>query len=107
MKGPSKSIKYLVIKIDENLKSKQHIHDIAVKLNSANALLSVIRNYVYKHTLRTIYFVIFDSHINYINFIWGQNLHASSRTVILQRKKLRIMNFESRDLQLSHSLIYC
>ena len=30
------------------------------------------RNYVNKHILRTIYFAIFDSHINYANLIWGQ-----------------------------------
>ena len=69
---PSKSVKYLGIKIDENLNWKQHIHDIAIKLNRANALLSIIRNYVNKLTLRTIYFAIFDSHINYVNLIWDQ-----------------------------------
>ena len=31
---PSKSVKYLGIKIDENLNWKQHIHDIAIKLHS-------------------------------------------------------------------------
>ena len=70
----SKSVKYLGIKIDENLNWKQHLHDIAIKLNRANALLSIIRNYVNKLSLRTIYFAIFDSHINYDNPIWGQNL---------------------------------
>ena len=50
-----------------------------------------------KHILRTIYFVIFASHINYANLIWGQNLHAVSRNVILQKKALRFMNFQSRD----------
>ena len=89
----SKSVKYLCIKIDEHLNWKQHIHDIAIKLNRANALLSIIRNYVNKHILRTIYFAIFDSHINYVNLIWGQN--SLSRIIIL-----RIMNFQSRD---SHS----
>ena len=73
---PSKSIKYLGIKIDENLNWKQHIHDIAIKLNRANALLFTIRKYVNKHILRTIYFAIFDSHINFANLLWGQNLHA-------------------------------
>ena len=68
---PSKSIKYLGIKTDENLNWKQHIHDIAVNLNRANALLFTIRNYVNKHILRTIYFAIFDSHINYGNLIWA------------------------------------
>ena len=97
---PSKSVKYLGNKIDGNLNRKQHIHDIAIKLNKANALLSIIRNHVNKHILRTIYFPIFDSHINYANLIWGQNLHALSRIIILQKKALRIMNFQSRD---SHS----
>ena len=97
---PSKTVKYLGIKINENFNWKQDIHDIAIKLNRANALLSIIRNYVNKHTLRTIYFAIFDSHINYANLIWGQNLHSLSRIIILQKKALRIMNFQSRD---SHS----
>ena len=97
---PFKSVKYLGIKIDENLNWKQHIHDIAVKLNRANALLFTIRNYVNKHILRTIYFAIFDSHIKYGNLIWGQNRNVVSRIVILQKKALKIMNFQSRD---SHS----
>ena len=93
---PSKTVKYLGIKINENFNWKQDIHDIAIKLNRANALLSIIRNYVNKLTLRTIYFAIFDSHINYVH----QNLHSLSRIIILQKKALRIMNFQSRD---SHS----
>ena len=36
---PSTSVKYLGIKIDENLNWKQHILDITIKLNRANALL--------------------------------------------------------------------
>ena len=72
--NPSKSVKYLGIKTDENLNWKQHIHDMAIKLNRANALLSIIKNYVNKLTLSNIYFAIFDSHINYANLIWGQNL---------------------------------
>ena len=97
---PSKSVKYLAIKIDESLNWKQHIHDIAIKLNRVNALLYTIRNFVNRHILRTIYFAIFDTHLNYGNLIWGQNLNAVSRIVILQKKALRIMNFQSRD---SHS----
>ena len=97
---PSKSVKCLGIKTDENLNWKQHNHDIAIKLNRANSLLHKIRNYVNKHILRTIYFSIFDFYINYANLLWGQNLHALSRIVILQKKALRIMNFQSRD---SHS----
>ena len=66
----SKSVyRFLGIKIDENLNRKEHIHDITIKLNRANALLSIIRNYVNKHILRTTYFAIFDFHTNYANLI--------------------------------------
>ena len=69
----SNSVKYLGVKIEENLTWKDHIHDIATKPNRANALLFKIRNYVNFNTLKSIYFAIFGSHINYANLIWGQN----------------------------------
>ena len=72
---PSTSVKYLGVKIDESLNCKDHIHGIATKLNRANALLFKIRNYVNFNTLKSIYFAIFDSHINYASLVWGQNLH--------------------------------
>ena len=53
---PSKSVKYLGLKIDENLNWKVQTHDIETKLNRANALLYKIRNYVSFNALKTIYF---------------------------------------------------
>ena len=97
---PSKSVKYFGITINENLSRKQHIHDIAIKVNRANASLYTTRNFVNRHILITIYFAVFDTHLKYVNLIWGQNLNVVSRIVILQKKALRIMNFQSRD---SHS----
>ena len=44
---PSKSVKHLGLKIDESLNWKDQTHDIATKLNSANALLYKIRNYMF------------------------------------------------------------
>ena len=52
-----------------------------------------------RHILRTIYFAIFDTHLNYGNLTWDQNLNAVS-FVVLQKKDLRSMNIHSRD---SHS----
>ena len=94
---PSNSIKYLGVKIDENLNWKDHIHDIATRLNRANALLFKIRNYVNFNTLKSIYFAIFDSHINYANLIWGQNLNSSFKTVTLHKKAIRIKNNQPRN----------
>ena len=42
----SQSVRYLGIKIDQNLNWKDHINEIAVKLNRANALLFKIINFV-------------------------------------------------------------
>ena len=91
--NPSKLVKYLGVKTDENLNWKQHIHNTDIKLNRANTLIYTIRNFVNKHILRTISFATFDTHINYANLIWGQNLNSVSRIVILQKKALRILNF--------------
>ena len=52
---PSQSVRYLGIKIDQNLNWKDHINDIAVKLNRANALLVKITNFV-NIILKTNYF---------------------------------------------------
>ena len=40
---PTKSVKYLGIKIDENFTWIDHINDIAIKHNRANAMLSKVR----------------------------------------------------------------
>ena len=65
----SKSVKYIGVKIDENQNWKDQTHDIATKLNRANALLCKIRNYVSFNTLKAIYFATFDSHLDYANLI--------------------------------------
>ena len=91
------SVKYLGIRIDENLHWKHLVSDIAIKLNRANALLFKIRNFVNVKALKTIYYTIFDSHINYANVIWAQNSNAVNRVSVLQKKALRIISFHPRD----------
>ena len=43
---PTKSIKYLGIKTDENLTWIDHFKDIAFKLNRANAMLFKVREFL-------------------------------------------------------------
>ena len=52
------------------------------------------------NTLKAIYFVIFDSHINYAKLIWGQNPKSKLRVTTLQKKALRIRNNQPKS---SHS----
>ena len=55
---PTKSVKYLSVKIDTNLSWQYHVNDLFVKLNRGNALLFKIRKYVSCKILRSIYFAI-------------------------------------------------
>ena len=59
------SVKHLGIRTDENLNWEHHVNDIVIKLYRGNALLFKIRNFVNVNTLKTIYYAIFNSHINY------------------------------------------
>ena len=94
---PSQSVRYFGIKIDQNLNRKDHINDIGVKLNRANALQFKIRNFVNIVILKTIYFAIFHSYINYASLVWAQNSNAMSRILTLQKKAMRIITFQSRN----------
>ena len=91
---PTDSVKYLGVKIDGNLSWKSHIDYLSVKLNRANVLLFKIRNFFNSPILRTIYFAIFESHLNYCCLVWSQNCNAIKRLVILQEKPFRIINFQ-------------
>ena len=64
------SVKYLGIKIDENLNWHEQINNVAVKLNRANAMLSKVRHFVDKKTLKSIYHAIFESHLSNSCLVW-------------------------------------
>ena len=86
-------MRYLGTKIDENLNWKIHIHDLACKLNRANAILAKLRYFVNSEILRSTYFAIFHSHLNYVCIAWGLTRFPQQKVSILQKKALRIMNF--------------
>ena len=60
---PTNSVKYLGIKIDENLNWKQQISDIAIELIKANGILSKLRDFIDRKTLKSIYHTIFEPHL--------------------------------------------
>ena len=63
----TKYLRYLGIKIDENLNWKIHIHDLTSKLNRANAVLTKLRHFVNSEILRSTYFAIFHFHLNNVH----------------------------------------
>ena len=42
--------------------------------------------FAYINILKSIYYAIFDCHLNYANTIWGQNKYAMNQLTILQKK---------------------
>ena len=98
----TKSVKYLGVKIDTNLSWQYHVNDLSVKLNRANALLFKMRKYVSCKILKSIYFAIFGSYSSYCCLVWAQNCSTIQRIVILQKKAIRIINFQPRNSHTSH-----
>ena len=98
---PTESVKYLGVKIDANLTWQHHINDLSIKLNRANALLFKMRKYVSLKILRPIYFAIFDSYLSYCCLVRAQNFSTIQQIVILQKKAVRIINFQPRNFHTS------
>ena len=91
---PSKYVKYLGILIDSHLNWCFHTDLLSTKLSRSIGMLSKIRHYVSKDTLRMIYFGIFSSQLVYASQIWAQtqNRHVN-RIEKLQNNALRVINF--------------
>ena len=94
---PTESVKYLGVKIDTNLSWQYHVNDLSIKLNRANALLFKMRKLVSLKILKSIYFAIFDSYLSYCCLAWAQNRSTIQRILILQKKAVRIINFQPRN----------
>ena len=61
-----------------------------------------MRKYVSCKILRSIYFAIFDSYLSYCCLVWAQNCSTIQRIVILQKKAIRIINFQPRNSHTSY-----
>ena len=90
---PTDSVKYLGVKIYGNLLWKSHIHYLSVKLKRTNALLFKISNLVDNSILRTIYFSIFESYLDYCSLVLSQNCNAINRLAVLQKKLSELLKF--------------
>ena len=90
------SVNYLEIKIDQYLNWQDHINNIGIKLNKANAMLYKVRQFVSDRTLISIYHAIFDSHLNYASIVWGQRKSSINRVFIIQKKAIRTIHFTSK-----------
>ena len=61
--------------------------------------------YVSSNTIKSIYYGIFDSYLNYDNLLWGQNINRIKCPTILQKNALRLTNFKARQFRISPLLL--
>ena len=80
---------------------QQYVNDVSAKFNETNTLLFKILDFFDNKVLRSIYFAIFESKLNYCSLVWAQKSNAINRLVILQKKAFRIMNFQAQNSHIS------
>ena len=85
---PTNSVKYFGINVDENLNWKQQIYDIFIKLNRENVILSQLRHFIDRETLKSVYHAILEPHLCYFSLAWVQNLNPIKRFFVFQKKYL-------------------
>ena len=85
-------VKYLGVFIDENLNWKKHINEISTQLIKSNAVLSILRHFVNKYILLSVYYGIFYSHLAYLCLVWGQAKFSLNRITLLQKRAIRILH---------------
>ena len=89
----TESVKYLGVKIDANLTWQDHVNDLSIKLNRANALhfKKICKSY------NIIYFAILDSYLSYYCLAWSQTCSTIQRIIILQKMSIRSINLQPRN----------
>ena len=62
---------------------------------------TLVGNIILIKILRSIYFAIFDSYLSYCCLVWAQNCSTIQQIIILQKKTIRIINFQPRNFHTS------
>jgi hypothetical protein len=90
------NIKYLGVTLDSKLNWNLHINNIRNKLARTCGIISKLRHYVHSSTLRTVYFSLFQSCLQYSIINWGRAGKSKLQSVqVIQNRAIRYMSFSS------------
>jgi hypothetical protein len=84
-----KNFNFLGININEHLSWKHHCDTLANKLSKTIGVLNKLKNTLPFFIMRTLYYSLFQSHLNYGLLVRGFDLHRLSK---IQKKIVRIIN---------------
>ena len=82
-------IKCLGVILDENMSWKPHLDVLANKISKYTGILDKLKHYLPIYTLRTLYFSMINSNLNYGILVWG---FSCQRLIKLQKKAIRIIS---------------
>ena len=89
---PTEHIKYLGVHLDETLSGFAHYEVLSKKLHIANSMLARSRDYLSINELKSIYYAVFSSHLNYACQIWGlSDTKYIDKIFKIQKNAVRIM----------------
>lgn len=84
---------FLGVILDESLSWKSHISHIASKISKSIGIIFRSSFYLFKTSLRTLYYSMIHPYLEYCNVVWAStypsNLH---RIILLQKRVIRILN---------------
>jgi len=94
-------MKNLGVIFDDKLSRRPYIEHVSTKLSSGSWTLLKLRNYVDLNTLKTVYYSLSYSHLQYCTSTWGM----ASRNALDPLKKLqkRIVRIITKNSYAAHS----
>lgn len=96
-------VEFLGLTLNQHLDWGPHIHKIELKLSRTIGILSRLKSFFPPRILKTLYFSLFQSRINYQILTWGYDLN---RIQVLQKKAIRIIT-KSHYLAHTDALFEC
>ena len=91
---PLKHVKYLGVLLDNKLNWKAHISSLCSKLSKICGVFYKLRYFVPFHCLRTVYFSLVQSHLQYSLINWGRANNSTLHPLqIIQNKIIRVCLF--------------
>ena len=82
-----KYFKFVGHVLDDKLSWDGHIEHIAKKLASANFAINSSKNFLPPQIRKTLYYRLFDSHLNFGNILWGCTKTKNIKRVETLQKK--------------------
>ena len=92
-----KSVKYLVLIVDDTLTWDEHVDYISTKISRNIGIIKCIRTFLPRHSLLTVYRTLIEPYLRYCNTVWGQCSDTLKEKQGLQNKVARAIPFQRYD----------